>query len=64
MSFERMEVVNGGSSCGWAIGVAAFSAVCVVGATIVNPGIWAVPATWYGAATLAAGNIANVYSSC
>jgi hypothetical protein len=64
LNFEQMENLNAGMGCGWAIGIAAFSGLAIIGATIVNPAIWVVPQTYYGAATLITGNTFNVSSSC
>ena len=64
LSLEKMEGIWGGVSCGLAIGVAAGSGLLIIGATIINPGIWASPTTWKSAATIVAGNAVNISSSC
>ena len=63
LDINRMETLVGGS-CGLAIGVAVVSGLLVTGATIVNPGIWLLPKTWYAASTLIAGNVVFISESC
>lgn len=60
LNLDEMAQVEGGMSCGWAYGIAAFTAVAMVGATVVKPTIWAVPATWKSAAGLISANAVNI----
>jgi hypothetical protein len=66
LSFEQMERIDGGlsSDCGWAIATAVVSAAAIAGVTILAPEVWLLPKTWWGAATLVAGNLYNLDSSC
>ncbi len=63
LSFEEMEIVKGGS-CTGAILTAVGCGLLVGAATYINPSIWLSPRTWYGAATIIAGNAANIYDQC
>ncbi len=63
LSFEKMELIDGGS-CTGAILTAVGCGLLVGAASYINPAIWLSPNTWYGAATLFAGNAANIYSEC
>jgi hypothetical protein len=63
ISFEKMENVEGGG-CAEAIGIALASGAIVISASYIAPWIWANPKTWYAAATIFAGNSANIYEQC
>jgi hypothetical protein len=47
-------------SCGLAYGVAVFTGVAMIAATIVKPKIWLFPRTWYTASAMIAGNAVNI----
>jgi hypothetical protein len=64
LSLEEMELVEGGGSCAAAIAVAGLSGVAIIGTIILAPEIWALPKTWYAAATLVAGNAASLHENC
>jgi hypothetical protein len=64
LSIEKMEMVNGGSACGAAVGVAVLSAAAIGFTAIYAPWLYASPKTWYAAANLVAGNVANYSLNC
>jgi hypothetical protein len=64
LSIERMEMVNGGSTCGLIVFAGVALASGVVATALLTPAIWASPKTWYAAASSAAGIVGGYKENC